>query len=91
VAFIVRYLRRNAKEKGLLGGRRGWFGVFLVLTGARIARRHIGREAEHLTVETLRPGQSLSITAIAPTTRRDRKRSARGARTAPDRLPTAPS
>ena len=69
----MRILRRNATNKGLIGGQRGWLAVFAILGGARFLSKHVGKDAQHLTSEKLLPGQSMTIRAIPVPTRQERK------------------
>ncbi len=70
-------LRHNALYKGLLGGRRGWMVVGAFLWGPRLLKRLMGREEQTLTTERLKPGESVTITAIRPPSRSQRKAAAR--------------
>ena len=66
-------LRQNALAKGVFGGRRGWMVVGAFLWGPRLVKRFMGRQEEVLTTERLKPGQTVTITAIRPLTRAERK------------------
>lgn len=57
-------LRGLAVRRGLLGGSRPWMIVAGVLWGLRLLRRASGRRPELLSVERLKPGQTLQITAL---------------------------
>lgn len=77
--FLFRFLKRNATYKGLLGGSRGWLTLFGIFTTFRFFGKYVGREEQFLTKETLKPGQAMTITAIAPPTRRENKAAKRQA------------
>ena len=70
-------LRQNAIAKGVLGGRRGWLVVGAFMWGPRLVRRFMGRQEEMLTTERLKPGETITIMAIRPATRAERKAAAR--------------
>ena len=70
-------LRQNAISKGVLGGRRGWMAIGAFLWGPRIVKRFMGRQEEVLTTERLKPGETVTITAVRPLTRSERKAAAR--------------
>jgi hypothetical protein len=72
------FVRSRAIAKGVLGGDRFWRGVAAVVFGASFLRRTFGRTMEVLTIERLRPGESVLVRTIAPMTRRDRRASRRG-------------
>jgi hypothetical protein len=72
-----RFLRANALSKGLLGGSRAWRFLFFALFAKRVFGKYVGREPQHLTAEKLKPGQSMTVRAIAPESRRARKRARR--------------
>jgi hypothetical protein len=80
MAWLIRFLRRNATYKGLLGGQRGWLALFALFGVARFFGRFVGREPQHLTSERLLPGQSLTIVAIPPPTRAERRAAKRAPR-----------
>lgn len=67
------FVRRMGLYRGLLGGSRGWMVAGGVVWGVRLARRFLGRTAEIAATEILKPGQFVTIRAIAPLTRRERK------------------
>ncbi len=70
-------LRQNAISKGVLGGRRGWLVVGAFMWGPRLVRRFMGRQEETLTTERLAPGDTITIVAVRPATRAERKAAAR--------------
>jgi hypothetical protein len=75
MGLTVRALRRTSTRRGLLGGSRGWMAVFVALTGGRLLRKAVRRTPQLVTVERLEPGQSMTIRALEPTSRRSRRRS----------------
>jgi hypothetical protein len=72
-------LRRNAVYKGVLGGSKGWLAVGSVVWGRSLLKKYFGKNPEFLTVERLTKGQFLRIDAVAPTSRRQRRRLRRSA------------
>jgi hypothetical protein len=74
--------RRAAFSKGLLGGNRTWMAVGAGLWLVRTGRRAFGRTEEHVSLDKLRPGQSMEIRTIVPSTRRDRRSARRAGRAA---------
>lgn len=70
-------MRQNALSKGFYGGRKGWLFVGILLWAPRVAKRMFGRTEETLTLEKLAPGQTVTITAVRPPTRAERKAAAR--------------
>ena len=75
--FLIRFLKRNAKYKGLFGGSSGWLRVFGVFTAASLIGKYVGRNEQLLAKEVLNPGQSMTVSAIAPPTPRQRRTSKR--------------
>jgi hypothetical protein len=72
------WIRRQGLYKGILGGHRAWRVVGIVFFGSRYLRKTFGRSEEVVTLETLKPGQFVSIQTIQPPTRRQRRMAARG-------------
>jgi hypothetical protein len=70
------YVRHRALYDGILGRSLVWKTIAVVVFGRSLARRFLGRRAEHLTTERLAPGQSIQVIAIGPASRR-RKRGRR--------------
>ena len=66
-AELQRRLYRRSRQNPVWAGMAG---TFLVL---RVLRRAASRRPEVAAIDRLKPGQSISITAIAPPTRRQRK------------------
>lgn len=67
------WLRRTALTKGVLGGQRAWMIAGGVVWGLRLARRAVAGSEETAAVETMRPGETITIRTIAPQSRRDRR------------------
>jgi hypothetical protein len=59
-------LRRRAMRQGLLEGKSGWQAIALVMLGISVIKRLSGPKVEILASEKLRPGQSVSVTAVGP-------------------------
>ena len=70
-------IRRNATYKGLLGGHKGWLAVGVVLWSKSFVKKTFGKQEEILTTEKLKKGQFLRIDAVAPPTRRQRRKATR--------------
>lgn len=77
--FGATYLRRNGLFKGLLGGSRGWLAIFGLLQAQKFIGKYVGRDEQKLTLDMLKPGQSMTITAIPAPNRRQRKQAKRDA------------
>ena len=73
-------IRRNATYKGLLGGHKGWLAVGVVLWSKSFVKKTFGKQAEILTTEKLTKGQFLRIDAVAPLSRRKRRKAKRARR-----------
>ncbi|MFZ9540895.1 MAG: hypothetical protein ACO292_07120 [Ilumatobacteraceae bacterium] len=69
---ILSYLRARSLKDGFGRGRRGWFIVGVVVWGARLLRRVTGRRPQVVSIESLKPGQTMSVSALEP--RRGRRR-----------------
>ena len=67
----VAQLRRQGLQRGLLGGNRAWLVVGIGLWLARAARRAFTKSAEVAAIEILKPGEAITIRALAPPSRRD--------------------
>lgn len=76
------YIRRSGFYKGLLGGSRGWLAVGGAFYGFRKLKTTFGRTEETAATEVLKPGQFVTIRAIAPPTRREKKVVARSTKAA---------
>ena len=70
-------IRRNATYKGLLGGHKGWLAIGVVLWSKSFVKKTFGKQEEILTTEKLKKGQFLRIDAVAPPTRRQRRKATR--------------
>jgi len=71
---VLSYLRARSLKDGFGRGRRGWFAVGVVVWGARLLRRVVGRRPQNVSIETLRPGQSVTVSALEPRRRRGGRR-----------------
>ena len=71
------YARRAGIYKGLLGGDRRWLFIGGTVIIAGRIRRLLGRQPEIVTIEKLEPGHPLRLEAIAPPSRRERRRAKR--------------
>jgi hypothetical protein len=71
------YARRAGIYKGLLGGDRRWLVIGGTVIIAGRIRRLLGRQPEIVTIERLEPGHPLRLEAIAPPSRRERRRAKR--------------
>lgn len=83
VRTLSRWYARRARflfvERGLRGGSKPWLVFGGIFVAAQAYKRFLGRMPQVLTIDTLEPGQSITVTAIRPPTRAD-KRAARRAR-----------
>ena len=70
-------IRRRALQKGVFGSSALWRAVAVVVFGSRFLKRVFGKHPDYLGTETLKAGQFLQITAIAPPTRRERREARR--------------
>lgn len=66
-------IRSNALRQGVLGSSRTWRAVAVVVFGAQFVKRFFGKRPEIVAVERLLPGQTVSITAIEPVTKRQQR------------------
>ena len=76
---MLRYLRRRAQFKGVVGGSRGWTILWAVLVGGRMLRRATTDAPEVVFTRKLRAGESLVIRSEHPepskrTQRKQRKK-----------------
>jgi hypothetical protein len=67
---LMSYLRARSVKEGLLGGRRSWFGVGVIVWGFRLLRKLSSRSPQIVSTEVLRPGQTVSVSALEPKSRR---------------------
>lgn len=70
-------LKRNALRKGVMGNSGGWKAIAVVVFGGRFLKKILVKEPEVVSVEKLRPGQTVTITSIERDTRRNRRRARR--------------
>lgn len=73
-------VRRKGLHKGLLGGSRGWLAAGAVVYGGRALRTMVRRTEQLAATEKLSPGESITIRAITPPTRAERKAQRRAAK-----------
>lgn len=66
-------IRNNALRQGVLGPSRAWRAVAVLVFGRQFLKRTFGRRPEIVSVERLLPGQTVSVTAIRPVTRRQQR------------------
>jgi hypothetical protein len=78
----IRLAHSRGFYRGVVGGSTGWAIVYVTITGARMVRRVFGKHPEVAAIERLEPGQFVTIRAIAPPTRRERKAAKLSARSA---------
>lgn len=71
-ARLLRFLRRMGWYRGVMGGNRGWMGVFAALFLANRVGKFFAKEPEVAATEKLLPGQSVVISAIVPEKKRKR-------------------
>jgi hypothetical protein len=70
-------IRRRALQRGVFGSSALWRAVAVVVFGSQFLKKVFGKNPEYLGTETLKAGQFLQITAIAPLTRRERREARR--------------
>lgn len=63
---LDRYLRGRGVARSVLSGRRGWLVVTVLMWAGRLLKKAISRPAKVVAVERLEPGQSLTVSALAP-------------------------
>lgn len=81
--YLRRWLRTNARRKGLIGRQGPWLAVFVLSMLGRHANKVLKRGEMPLRFsEKLEPGVSYMISHIAPPTRRQRRKARRAARAA---------
>lgn len=66
-------IRRNVLQKGLLGRSTGWLAVGVLLWSKDAMKHLFGKRVEVVTTEVLKKGQFISIEALRPPTRRQRR------------------
>jgi hypothetical protein len=67
---LMSYLRSRSVKDGLLGGRRSWFIVGIFVWSFKLIRKMASRSPQVVSTEVLRPGQSVSVSALEPKVRR---------------------
>jgi hypothetical protein len=70
---VSRIARRGGLYKGVLGGQRGWLAFGGLFWAGRALKKVLVRQESYVTTETLQPGDRITLTAIAPPTRRERR------------------
>lgn len=60
-AQVVNLLRSRGMQRGVLGGSRGWLGVWVGITAVRQVRKHLGKEPVLVERVVLKPGQRIEI------------------------------
>lgn len=70
------YLRTRGIKDGIFGGRRGWLTLGLVMWAGRLLRKMSSRGSELVAMEKLEPGQSITVSALAPEAKARRRRGA---------------
>jgi hypothetical protein len=69
----IAIVRRNAMQRGLIGGSKGWLAVFVAISARSFLKKHAGRQMEVVSTEVLTKGQAVSVRSIPPLTRRQRR------------------
>jgi hypothetical protein len=64
IASLSSALRKRAMRQGLLEGRSGWQTLALVFLGISVMKRLSGPKVQILASEKLRPGQSVTVSAV---------------------------
>jgi hypothetical protein len=75
-------LRRKAIVRTALSGSPFWRSVAVSVLLGRFLRQQAKRTPEKLTVDKVLIGQTLTVAALAPTTRRDKRADRRAAKAA---------
>jgi hypothetical protein len=78
--LLRRLIRTRATSKGLFGGSRGWMAIWVMLTGRKFVGKYIGKDAQIVSLERLKPGESMTLSAIPTPTRKERKSAVRTAK-----------
>jgi hypothetical protein len=63
----LRYLQSTGRRRGVSGGSRGWFWVFVVVWVTRRVRRAIGSEPAVVYRGELQPGDTIEISHLTET------------------------
>lgn len=85
-AYLV---RQKALYEGILGPSKLWKLIAIVVFGRGLLRRFFGKHPEHLGVEKLKAGQTITITSIAAPSRSERKDARRARRRRARRIDAA--
>jgi hypothetical protein len=64
IASVTSVLRKRSMRRGLLEGRSGWQALAVVFLGISLVKRLSGPRVEVLSSQKLRPGQSISVSAV---------------------------
>jgi hypothetical protein len=70
---LVSTLGRAALRRGTFGGQRGYLALPIALQVFRTVRKATTKTEQTIGLEKLKPGQFVTITAIPPLSRRERK------------------
>lgn len=70
---LVSTLGQAALRRGTFGGQRGYLALPIALQVLRTVRKATTKTSETIGLEKLKAGQFVTITAIPPLTRRERK------------------
>jgi hypothetical protein len=70
---LVSTLGRVALRRGTFGGQRGYLALPIALSVLRTVRKATTKTEQTIGLEKLKAGQFVTITAIPPLTRRERK------------------
>lgn len=82
-------LKRSGFYKGVLGGSKGWLAVFLLIWGRGKAKSAFGKTEQTIAVETLKPGEFVTLRTIKPPTRKDKRNDKRSLKEAAVRAEVA--
>lgn len=74
--------RRRAVRRAAWSGSSFWSSVVVAEFALRHVRQQIKKQPEYLTTDKVLIGQSLSVSSIEPTTRRDKRRARKAAKAA---------
>jgi hypothetical protein len=67
------FMRREAVRRGMFGGDRSWQMIGAVYFGSRFLRSVVGKQVEVVSVEELKRGQTVTVTALDPKELRRRR------------------
>lgn len=60
------YLRTRGIKDGVFAGRRTWLILGSAVWAGRLLKKLVSRSSELVSTERLEPGQSVTVTALAP-------------------------